>query len=325
MGLFTGKMPEKGYIYMIKSYEEFRNQIIDYLRELCGPEYTISEMSVVKNNSVRLYGVSIARKGLTVSPLVYLEAAYRDYRRGNFDLAGAANKVLSIYRSSIIERPSELDFFEDYKRIRKRLIFKLINFNKNRDFLKGVPHRKYLDLAVIYSVSIAGKHMPQAGICVKNEHMEMWGVNEDDLFKDAEKNTPRMLRANIRSMASVLTDIISDPEESHELENDALMESGSNMYVASNEACVNGASVILYPGFLHEAADETGSDFYLLPSSIHEFIFVPAREEEALSVSELEELVKGVNASVVQPDEILSDSVYYYDRSDDRVRLAVAS
>jgi len=31
-----------------------------------------------------------------------------------------------------------------------------------------------------------------------------------------------------------------------------------------------GASVIQYPGFMEQAAEQVGGDFFVLPSSIHE-------------------------------------------------------
>ena len=53
-----------------------------------------------------------------------------------------------------------------------------------------------------------------------------------------------------------------------------------------------------------------GEDFYILPSSIHEVLFLPAHmgmlPQEVISV------VGSANKSVVSREEILSDSVYYF-------------
>jgi len=54
-----------------------------------------------------------------------------------------------------------------------------------------------------------------------------------------------------------------------------------------------------------------GSDFYLLPSSIHELILVPVGEDR--DREHLEEMVKEINQTQVAMEEILSDTVYNYE------------
>ena len=53
-------------------------------------------------------------------------------------------------------------------------------------------------------------------------------------------------------------------------------------------------------------------DFYVLPSSVHEVILVP--DHVAGSEKELRTMVHEVNHTQVEPEEILSESVYHYDR-----------
>jgi len=48
------------------------------------------------------------------------------------------------------------------------------------------------------------------------------------------------------------------------------------MYVLSNRARSNGAACMIYPYVLRMMGDILEEDFYILPSSIHEVILVPA-------------------------------------------------
>lgn len=48
-------------------------------------------------------------------------------------------------------------------------------------------------------------------------------------------------------------------------------ESETPLYVLTNKARLYGASCILYPNLLDSIADKLTCDFYLIPSSIHEF------------------------------------------------------
>ena len=80
-----------------------------------------------------------------------------------------------------------------------------------------------------------------------------------------------------------------------------------------------GASSILYPGLLKSVAKMEGCSLYLLPSSIHEFILLPDRDNQ--DVSELEETVSQVNKENVSEEEFLSNNVYYYDCNEDEIKL----
>ena len=92
------------------------------------------------------------------------------------------------------------------------------------------------------------------------------------------------------------------------------------LYVCSNESKVFGAATVLYDGLLSSFGRKLGSDFYILPSSVHEVLFVPARD--GMDVMELSQMVREVNSTEVSVQDYLSDSVYYYSLEDDVVSIA---
>ena len=59
------------------------------------------------------------------------------------------------------------------------------------------------------------------------------------------------------------------------------------------------------------AAEKLGGNFFVLPSSIHECLFVPDNGE--FRRPQLEEMVRSVNAAEVSEADFLSNSVYHYD------------
>jgi hypothetical protein len=90
------------------------------------------------------------------------------------------------------------------------------------------------------------------------------------------------------------------------------------MYVASNTLGVNGATWLLYHNELLNFSSQMGTDFYILPSSIHEVILVPSNE--VIPENDLLEMVKDVNNTQVAINEVLSDNVYIYDHKQNEVR-----
>lgn len=88
---------------------------------------------------------------------------------------------------------------------------------------------------------------------------------------------------------------------------------GDMLFVLTNTAKYMGAGVIYCDEVLKVIHKKLG-DFFILPSSIHEVIIVPANN--GMSKTELAEMVKSINAGVVLEDEQLSDEAFLYDGND---------
>ena len=83
------------------------------------------------------------------------------------------------------------------------------------------------------------------------------------------------------------------------------------MWVATVEGGVNGAVATQIPEFMDQAAEKLGGNFFVLPSSIHECLFI--KDDGEFQRAQLEEMVQSVNATEVSAADFLSDSVYHYD------------
>jgi hypothetical protein len=92
------------------------------------------------------------------------------------------------------------------------------------------------------------------------------------------------------------------------------------LYVATMESMNRGAGVLAYPGFLDEAAEKLGGSFFILPSSIHELLFL--QDNGTMDRHELTAMVRSINAAEVSPEDQLSDNVYHYDGKDRVFELA---
>ena len=82
------------------------------------------------------------------------------------------------------------------------------------------------------------------------------------------------------------------------------------MYVLTNMTSCNGAGVMFCGELLEKIQTKLDSDYYLLPSSIHEVIIVP--DEGGYDREELDAMVQTINAAEVDPRDRLADHVYYY-------------
>jgi len=84
------------------------------------------------------------------------------------------------------------------------------------------------------------------------------------------------------------------------------------MIVLTNQEKSHGANVILHNEVLSELLGEE-EEYYLIPSSIHELIALPAGSLEPDEVDKFADYIRDVNASdAVGADEILSDHLYIW-------------
>ena len=93
------------------------------------------------------------------------------------------------------------------------------------------------------------------------------------------------------------------------------------MYVLTNRNKLDGAVQILNSGALRKAAGIIGLDFFILPSSRHETILVPAGETDT-APEELAAVVREVNEEAVPEEEFLSGHVYRYCTADGQITIA---
>lgn len=315
------------------NYSQFIIKIKEDIQERLGGDVSVETIHVPKNNGVMMQGIAIRRPGEKVVPTIYLERYYADYLEGR-ELNDILEDFLELYEEQGgIEAP-DMDFYKDYKMVKERLAPKLINREKNRAMLKEMPHRDFLDMAVIFYCLVDSLQAGTAAILIKNEHLENWGVSVEQLYTDALENAEKMLPGRIQTMEELLSKMVLEEESSmwewKEKEEDAFptLEGAPRekeefgeipLFVLTNSRRYLGAACILYSRVLEEFAGKKGENLFILPSSVHEVILLP--ESRVKSAENLLRMVVEVNRTQLAPEEVLSDAVYYYDRKSGEITV----
>ena len=301
----------KGFAVVIKSVmdEYFDNQA------------NVSIQHVKKNNGLELTGITILEGTTNIAPTIYLEGYFNDFCKGE-SMFSICERIIRVYNENKVTDDFDISMVTDFSRAKNRICYKLVNAERNAELLKTVPHVLVADLAVIFFITVNADETSSATITVRNQFMNVWqDVTVDDLYKLAIDNTQRIFRGRVTSMMSVLTELMAvelDKEYANEFF-DMVAEGDFPMFIATNTAKLNGASVILYTDLLKTFADKIGNDFYILPSSVHEVLFIPA--DASMDADYLRGMVREVNATEVSPEEYLSDNVYYYNSLLDRMEI----
>ncbi|MCI7812644.1 MAG: DUF5688 family protein [Lachnospiraceae bacterium] len=304
-------------------YREFIEEVKGQLKELAGGELRIKVQRVQKNNGVCLDGISIWREGENVSPTIYLDPFYENYQKGE-SVSEIVSQILETYERYRIEKPVDPKFFCDFSNIRERIMCKVINYEKNCEFLKQIPHLRYLDLAVVFYCVVQDERIGRGTILIHNNHLKFWNVTIKEIAEIAKRNTIRKCPHELLNMIEVITQGMSDEDEKIFVQDMTEQEEERMpMYVLTNGEKNLGAVCVVYDSILEDVGKALGEDYYVLPSSIHECIIVPKRE--GIDPSELKAIVREVNETQVQPEEVLSDEIYQYERRYHRLSMVLES
>lgn len=321
------------------NFENFIEEIKKMVKDYLGGDTRVETKSVLKNNGIKMTGIVILEGKQNCVPNIYLNGYFEQYKRGRC-LYDIVCEIANYYKEHKIEQQVNIAGFSQYEKIKDSICFRLINYEKNEELLKQIPYIPYLDLAIVFYCVIQNECIGDGNILIRNEHLKKWNVDEKSVQAQAFYNSERLFKGTIRPMEDVICELmrkkmiceiekcIEEQMDAHvsiteEMVNPILKEmmytvyseaKGPKMYVVSNESKNFGAAAILYDSFLKDFANQTKSDYYILPSSIHEVILVPVQNEEN-EVVRLQHMVYEVNHSELDSEEILSDSIYLFKRS----------
>lgn len=296
------------------TYQEFKQHISQVIQTKLGSSVKVTVQEIIKNNNTRLDGLTILSNQLNISPTIYLNYYYNQYQKGK-SLDEIYQDILLTYEENKPTDCIDISFFTDYEKVKGHIVFKLINFERNHELLDNVPHYRYLDLAIVFNCLLESGTTGSATILIHNHHLAFWHITKDDLYALAMENTPKLLAYDLKNMTEVLKGLLKTEFSSS-------FDSSSKdfpMYVLSNRSKLNGSGCILYKNLLSDFSRKLNSDLYILPSSIHEVLIIPAKK--AASAEELSDMVKEVNATQLSNEEILSDHVYYFCRETSKLTM----
>ena len=198
----------------------------------------------------------------------------------------------------------------DFEAVRGLICFKPVNRERNREKLKSMPHRDFLDLAIVYFVPVTIGGEKSGTITVTDHMFRLWQTDEETLYGYALENTRRLYPVILQSLEDVIRDVMGDDApEGLFPERDGIP--AVPLYVLRcNKGDMSSAAAILYGDILREFGQEHGN-FYILPSSIYEVLLTPAGPGPA-DGRYMCGMVRAANTEQVLPDEVLSDNAYYY-------------
>lgn len=302
---------------MPMQFDEFcefiKKNIGDYLPECHNLVVEIRDTK--KNNGVILRSLCM-RDDLdnNCASNIYLEAYYKQYM-DKLAIERVMQEIAEEYRNSretIKTKGISADFFSNLDP--DNIIIKLVNYEKNKEQLDECPHVRFQDLAVTFRAVCFSSDSDLMSALVDDRALAGMNMTVDELYSKAKENYSSKFPTTIRSLGSVLAGLMGDfPMPPLDTQPDM------DIYVLTNKQCINGATNILLDDAIAEAEEKIGGNFYIIPSSVHETLLVP--ENSAIDPNDIAGMVYDINRSVVREDEVLSDTVYFYDAATKQISM----
>ena len=237
-----------------------------------GEGYRIFPKEQRKNNELVLYGICIHKENESISPVVYPEEFILPYIVGILNAEKIADILLEQCRQGKISQEAAAHL-DDFGLMKDKVRIRLVNYGANFRELDGIPHRRFLDLAITYYLDMQAALAGQIGAgAITNAMMEIWGASEDELYR---LGMEKLLAED----ACHTTDIFDLIRQSAQEEQDTQLEEAiaelqkdhgrPKMYVVTNQERFYGANCLLNASFLQEMAEDSGCSLMVYPSSVH--------------------------------------------------------
>jgi len=282
-------------------FNTYSKMVICKMQLFLGNEYELELTKVTKNNGLILNGIIVKREDSNIFPTVYIDDFYRE------DITVSEVEYLAMkLKKSIDRKPfdasSLIDDFKTFNNAKNRIVYKLINAEKNKELLTTIPYRRFHNLAICYCYHVDEINGNDSGsVLIKNEHIKGWNVNEEELYLVAYENTLGQGPVSMCNLKDVVESLCGRE----------INISDVPLYMVSNEKKINGSYAMLYIDKMREFGDRIGDDYYIIPSSIHELLLIP--KCSCADVKDLLTMVIEVNKTEVSKEEYLADSIYAYD------------
>lgn len=293
--------------------QEFAEYIKAHIKDYLPPEYqdaVISADTVIKSNDRALTGLTILKNGEQAAPTIYLEPFAEQVEAGH-SMPSVLRQIAEIQTAYKGRVPMEVSELGNYETVRPMLSVQMCDPELNQEYLKDKPCTLCGELAAYYRIQVAADDKGIASVAVTENMMELWGITKEQLHKDAVQAESSRDPVCFYDMEDLLFGGSEHPDNLLQ-RTEPLNIGFTPMYVLTNQSKTNGAGVLVQDGVLEKVGGLIGSDFYVLPSSVHEVLIVP--DNGNMQLAELEDMVREVNATQVAREDRLSDKVQYYDR-----------
>lgn len=298
----------------MKIRKEFQEELEKQLREGLGNSVHVSNEMRIRNNGKREPVLNIRRNGSSQITTCSTENLYKAYCENPDCLESVTESIMQDFKKF-----DKLEWVKEkimsYQSAREQLHLKLINAKANHERLGQLPHFPYLDLAVIFYVTVETETEDIMTVEVTKDLLNAWHMDINDIYRDAFQNMKKEAIPP-KPLSEVMKDLFQmefgdgDIDLETWIKLKAMGRTMENeMYVLTNPRSLLGACRLLDVDALQGISDKLGCNLYLIPSSLHEIIILPAKDKPEV----IGNMIMGINETEVEAQDRLSNALYLFE------------
>lgn len=295
--------------------KEFYDEIINAVREEIPEEIRnmmeVDIREVVKANDTVLHGVVIKGPEQDIVLTIYIEDCIKQLPE-DFATKDLAEAIISLYQVGMREAPAVESLSLEFDDIKDKLVVQLAEVERNKDRLKELAYKPLDNGMVMLAYVVVQGERGNMRFAVTKEIAEGQNYDIEKMFETAMKNNVPVL---VDTKDVILSDGVKNVQNLFDKELGGKLP--DSMYTLTNSSTNLGAAALYYPDVQKRIGDMLQNSYYVLPSSIHEVMILPCSGND--NPEFLRKMVREANETVVNPQEVLSDRVFMYDREKERL------
>ena len=182
----------------------------------------------------------------------------------------------------------------DFSYAKDHIFSCLINYSKNEDFLKDIPHIRILDMAIYFKIYFDTDRGPLISN-VNHQMLEIWNITEEDLFKLPISSNPYN--------SPLFYDLFEEEDEAYIVCPKLLK---GKRIIMTNASGFFGAGLI-FNNKLLQGIHKRNGDFYLKFQDTDTVVLSKVDDEA------LEFMFRGLPYEPDNSSEYVSNNIYIYD------------
>lgn len=195
-----------------------------------------------------------------------------------------------------------------YNDVKDRLRVRIMDYEPNKKKFEDLIYGRVSGGFALVPYMILDEISDGAVANITNGMAQAMCVDRFTIIKNAmaesEKRNPPVLRRLADMLSGKLTRNLLSDGMKHNIEPNELL-------VLTIDDGILGASALYYPDTMEKISKVIGGDYYVLPSSVHEVLILPATSH--ITEQELLSMVWSVNSTVVSREDELASRVLMYD------------
>lgn len=175
--------------------------------------------------------------------------------------------LLQIYRQEEISQDIA-DRLDDFRKLKDLVRIKLINYEANAEALEDRPHRRFLDLAVVYYLDLEKETgIKETTAEITDKVASAWGIMEEELHRLGMERLLHDDGCRIIEMSDMLRDVMKGEPEEKLREIERSLKRDADMCMADCREQRFGAACLFNASFLQETAEKRAVTCSSIPAA----------------------------------------------------------